>query len=70
MGVLGVNVIAQAVAAREEDGELTLSLSSNPDVTFELAERQAAQGKPLLKVGVVNRQMPFMPNRRSRRRFL
>ncbi|SFU87565.1 Acyl-CoA hydrolase [Polaromonas sp. YR568] len=62
MGVLGVNVIAQAVAAREENGELTLSLSSNPDVTFELAERQAAQGKPLLKVGVVNRQMPFMPN--------
>ncbi len=62
MGVLGVNVIAQAVAAHEEDGKLTLSLSSNPDVTFELAERQAAQGKPLLKVGVVNRQMPFMPN--------
>ncbi|AYQ30241.1 MULTISPECIES: acetyl-CoA hydrolase/transferase C-terminal domain-containing protein [unclassified Polaromonas] len=66
MGLLGVNVIAQAVAAREEDGEkggkLTLSLGSNPDVTFELAERQAAQGKPLLKVGVVNRQMPFMPN--------
>jgi len=62
MGVLGVNVIAQAVAAHEENGELVLSLSSNPDVTFELAERQAAQGKPLLKVGVVNRQMPFMPN--------
>lgn len=62
MGVLGVNVIAQAVAAHEENGELSLSLSSNPDVTFELAERQAAQGTPLLKVGVVNRQMPFMPN--------
>lgn len=62
MGVLGVNVIAQAVAAHEENGKLTLSLGSNPDVTFELAERQAAQGKPLLKVGVVNRLMPFMPN--------
>jgi len=62
MGVLGVNVIAQAVAAHDEDGKFTLSLGSNPDVTFELAERQAAQGKPLLKVGVVNRQMPFMPN--------
>lgn len=62
MGVLGVNVIAQAVAAREENGELTLSLGSNPDVTFELAERQAALGRPLLKVGVVNRLMPFMPN--------
>jgi len=62
MGVLGVNVIAQAVAAHDEDGKFTLSLGSNPDVTFELAERQAAQGKPLLKVAVVNRQMPFMPN--------
>jgi acyl-CoA hydrolase len=62
MGVLGVNVIAQAVAAHEENGELTLSLGSNPDVTFELAERQAALGGPLLKVGVVNRLMPFMPN--------
>jgi acyl-CoA hydrolase len=62
MGVLGVNVIAQAVAARETaDGGTELSLSSNPDVTFELAERQAANGRPLLKVGVVNRELPFMP---------
>jgi acyl-CoA hydrolase len=63
MGVLGVNVIAQAVAARETAaGGTELSLSSNPDVTFELAERQAESGRPLLKVGVINRQMPFMPN--------
>jgi hypothetical protein len=25
-------------------------------------ERQAEAGKPLLKVGVINREMPFMPN--------
>ncbi|MDP2065121.1 MAG: acetyl-CoA hydrolase/transferase C-terminal domain-containing protein [Burkholderiaceae bacterium] len=62
MGVLGMNVIAQAVAAHEQDGKLTLSLSSNPDVTFEVVERYAAEGRPLLKVGVVNHQMPFMPN--------
>jgi hypothetical protein len=37
-------------------------VSSNPDVVFELVERFAAEGVPLLKVGVVNRQMPFMPN--------
>jgi len=61
MGVLGVNVIAQAVAARETAAGIELSLSSNPDVTFELAERQAGQGRPLLKVAVVNRQLPFMP---------
>lgn len=61
MGVLGVNVIAQAVAARETAGGTELSLSSNPDVTFELAQRQAEGGRPLLKVGVINRQLPFMP---------
>lgn len=63
MGVLGVNVIAQAVAARDTAaGGTEYSLSSNPDVTFELAQRQAEAGRPLLKVGVINRQMPFMPN--------
>jgi acyl-CoA hydrolase len=62
MGVQGMNVIAQAVAARGERDELRLSLSSNPDVTFEVIERYAELGKPLLKVGVINRKMPFMPN--------
>jgi len=61
MGVLGVNVIAQAVAARETAAGIELSLSSNPDVTFELAQRQAESGRPLFKVGVINRQLPFMP---------
>jgi acyl-CoA hydrolase len=62
MAVQGMNVIAQAVAARGEGAELRLSLSSNPDVTFEVCERYAELGKPLLKVGVINRKMPFMPN--------
>jgi acyl-CoA hydrolase len=62
MGVQGMNVIAQAVAARGEGDDLRLSLSSNPDVTFEVIERYAELGKPLLKVGVINRKMPFMPN--------
>jgi acyl-CoA hydrolase len=62
MGVLGVNVIAQAVAARETAAGTELSLSSNPDVTFELAQRQAEAGRPLLTVGIINREMPFMPN--------
>ncbi len=62
MGVQGMNVIAQAVAARGEGDELRLSLSSNPDVTFEVIERYAELGKPLLKVGVINHKMPFMPN--------
>ena len=64
MAVQGMNVIAQAVAAQGETGSAgwQLSLSSNPDVTFEVTERYAAIAQPLLKVGVVNRQMPFMPN--------
>ncbi|MBL8352837.1 MAG: acetyl-CoA hydrolase [Burkholderiaceae bacterium] len=58
----GMNVIAQAVASKGEGDDWRLSLSSNPDVMFEVAERYADAGRPLLKVGVVNHRMPFMPN--------
>jgi acyl-CoA hydrolase len=62
MAVQGMNVIAQAVAARGEGDTLRLSMSSNPDVVFEVVEKLRAAGQPLLTVGVINRQMPFMPN--------
>ncbi|MFO1220071.1 MAG: acetyl-CoA hydrolase/transferase C-terminal domain-containing protein [Burkholderiaceae bacterium] len=62
MGLQGMNVIAQAVAARRTPQGLRLSLSSNPDVTFEVCERYAAEGRPLTKIAVINEQMPFMPN--------
>ena len=62
MALQGMNVIAQAVAARGEGDTLRLSLSSNPDVIFEGKEKFAAMGLPLLTIGVVNRKMPFMPN--------
>ena len=58
----GMNVIAQAVAERGKGEDWRLSMSSNPDVAFEIFEKFAAQGLPLLKVAVVNHQMPFMPN--------
>jgi acyl-CoA hydrolase len=62
----GMNVIAQAVASKGEmdlgNAGWRLSMSSNPDVVFEVLERYAAAGKPLVKVGVVNHKMPFMPN--------
>ena len=58
----GMNVIAQAVASRGEGDDWRLSVSSNPDVVFEVVERYAAEGRPLMKVGVVNQKMPFMPN--------
>ncbi|WP_374437621.1 acetyl-CoA hydrolase/transferase C-terminal domain-containing protein [Inhella sp.] len=56
----GINVVAQAVAERWQDGQQQLSLSSNPDLTAELVERCAAAGRPLLKIAVINRQLPFM----------
>ncbi len=62
MAVQGMNVIAQAVAARGEGEGMRLSLSSNPDVVFEVVEKLRAAGQPLLTVGVVNHKMPFMPN--------
>lgn len=62
LAVQGMNVIAQAVAAQGEGDGLRLSLSSNPDIVFEVVERAAENNQPLIKVGVVNHQMPFMPN--------
>ncbi|MDT7835112.1 acetyl-CoA hydrolase/transferase C-terminal domain-containing protein [Aquabacterium sp. OR-4] len=62
MLVQGMNVIAQAVGEQHEAGQWRLSVASNPDIVFEVVEKYAAAGLPLLKVGVVNRQMPFMPN--------
>ncbi len=62
MALQGMNVVAQAVAAKEHEGKLMLSLSSNPDITLEVIEKMRAAGQPLLAVAVVNRQMPYMPN--------
>ena len=59
----GVNVIAQAIAVDESDTPPRYSLSSNPDVTLDLLDLYPPcdPAAPLV-VGVVNRQMPFMPN--------
>jgi acyl-CoA hydrolase len=62
MAVQGLNVMAQAVAARGDGDTLRLSLSSNPDVTQEVVEKRRAAGEQIVLVGVINRQMPFMPN--------
>ena len=62
MAVQGMNVIAQAVGAQGEGDTLRLSMSSNPDVIFEVLEKMREAGKPLMTIGVINRKMPFMPN--------
>ncbi|MGQ5523831.1 acetyl-CoA hydrolase/transferase C-terminal domain-containing protein [Chitinimonas sp. PSY-7] len=61
MALHGVNLIVQAVAQRESESGMSWSLSSNPDLTCELAERLAAiEGHQLTAVGVVNDAMPYM----------
>ena len=62
MMLQGINVMAQAVAAKDGPEGMRLSLSSNPDVTFEVVDRMRSAGTPLITIGVVNDQMPFMPN--------
>ena len=58
----GMNVMAQAIASKEDESGLRLSLSSNPDVVIEVLEMSRAQGHKITAVGVVNQRMPFMPN--------
>jgi len=62
MGVQGINVLAQAVAAKEDAKGLRLSLSSNPDVSHEVIANMRSTGAPLIAIGVINHKMPFMPN--------
>ena len=59
---LGVNVFVQMVAAREEEGRLRISLSSNPDITLEVMDKLAEQDRPLMLLGQTHDDMPFMEN--------
>jgi acyl-CoA hydrolase len=59
----GVNVIAHVVARRMAAGQLEISLGSNPDITVDLLPELAklrAAGKPVVTLGQVHREMPFM----------
>jgi len=59
---LGVNVIAQLVAESDEQPG-RYSLGANPEVTLDLIpwfEEQRERGLPVLLVGQVNRNMPYM----------
>jgi acyl-CoA hydrolase len=59
----GVNVIAHLLARRVVNGELCLSLGSNPDVTADLLPviaRSRSAGRDIVVVGETHVQMPFM----------
>jgi acyl-CoA hydrolase len=59
----GVNVIGQLIAKRGAESRAEYSLGSNPDVTVDLLRLlapQRRQGREVVVIGEVNRQMPFM----------
>src|SRR5688572_30553766 len=59
----GANVIAHVVAKRTIGGVTEISLGSNPDVTVDLlpaVARMRAAGQPIVLMGQVHREMPFM----------
>jgi acyl-CoA hydrolase len=59
----GVNVVAHIVARRQAGGAMEISLGSNPDITIDLLPEIAklrAAGKPVVMMGQVHREMPFM----------
>jgi len=60
MLALGVNVMAQMVAARDTPDGLSLSLSCNPDLTVELLDRERVADRPLLLLAQVHDDLPFM----------
>ena len=60
---IGINVVIQLVARREESGRERWSLACNPDVTQDLLDEMAVRGRPRpLMVGVVHPTLPFVGN--------
>ena len=51
-----LNVVVQLVAKRGNQ----YSLSCNPDLTLDLVDAYKAAGKPLMMIGVVHPEMPFL----------
>ncbi len=60
MAGLGINIMAQMVAARDTASGLSLSLSSNPDLTLEIIDRVREQGYPIMLLAQIHDDLPFM----------
>ena len=52
----GIDIVVQQVAQRGKQ----ISLSSNPDVLLDLIDEMKQHNKPLLVVGVINNDLPFL----------
>lgn len=55
-----VNVVVQLIASKVVDGHRRYSLSCNPDLTLDVADHFAQARKPLLIIGVVHPDLPFL----------
>lgn len=63
LATAGINTVVQLVARHVDGGRERLSLASNPDVTQDLLDEMAANGRPRpLVVGVVHPRLPFIAN--------
>lgn len=66
MAAKGINIICQAIAVREEPtGEKRYSLACNSDLTvdiLDLIQERRDKGEKIFAVGVINRELPFMPH--------
>ncbi|MEM7082162.1 MAG: acetyl-CoA hydrolase/transferase C-terminal domain-containing protein [Pseudomonadota bacterium] len=57
----GVNVVVQMVSATQiQEPPERVSLSCNPDVTLELIPTMRASGRPMIAIGEVNTQLPYL----------
>lgn len=54
------NVVMQAIACAEIDGQIRYSLSANPDLSLDVIEQLRARGEPVVVIGAINRKLPFM----------
>ena len=63
LAAANVNLIVQLIAKRIAPEGARYSLSCNPDLTLDLLDRMAAEGKPRpLMVGQVHPDLPFLGN--------
>jgi acyl-CoA hydrolase len=60
MAALGVNVMAQMVAARDTADGLSLSLSCNPDLTLEMLDMERSPERPFMLLAQIHDDLPFM----------
>ena len=60
MRSMGVNIMAQLVAARDSEQGLSLSLSCNPDITLEMLDARDSTNRDFMMLAQIHDDLPFM----------